>query len=337
MTALIHNISYDRPVPKDRPLRIVFMGTPEFAVPTLQALLDGPHQIVAVYTQPDRPQGRGKKLTPPPVKVLAEQAGIPIFQPEKFATQDAYERFCSDAPDLAVVVAYGKILRARFLAVPPLGCINCHASLLPYYRGAAPIQWAVAHGATQTGITTMLLDEGMDTGPMLRWNTLAIAPEETGGSVHDRLSQLSATTLTQTLEDLVEGRLTLTPQDHSRATHAPMIHKDDLWINFAQSAPCVSNWVRALDPAPGARCLDPAGEAWKLFASAAVEIEHSAEPGTLLRIEKEGLWIACSQGAIRVQEIQKPAKRRMTVQELLSGTHLPEGWRFSNPVSPTTL
>ncbi|MCK6511650.1 methionyl-tRNA formyltransferase [Myxococcota bacterium] len=337
MTALIHSIPYDRPIPKDRPLRIVFMGTPEFAVPTLQALLDGPHDIVAVYTQPDRPQGRGKKLTPPPVKVLAEQAGIPLFQPEKFATQDAYERFCSDAPDLAVVVAYGKILRARFLAVPPLGCINCHASLLPYYRGAAPIQWAVAHGETQTGITTMLLDEGMDTGPMLRWNSLAIAPEETGGSVHDRLSWLSATTLTQTLEDLIEGRLTLTPQDHSRATHAPMIHKDDLWINFAQPAPSVSNWVRALDPAPGARCLDPEGEAWKLFASAPVELEHSAQPGDLLRVEKEALWIACSQGAIRVQEVQKPAKRRMTVQEMLSGTHLPEGWRFSIPVSPKTL
>jgi methionyl-tRNA formyltransferase len=337
MTDPFQSIPYDRPVPQGRPLHIVFMGTPEFAVPTLQALLDSPHQVVAVYTQPDRPQGRGKKWTPPPVKVLAEQAGLPIFQPEKFATQDAYERFQSDAPDLAVVVAYGKILRARFLAIPPLGCINCHASLLPDYRGAAPIQWAIARGETHSGITTMLLDEGMDTGPMLRWNSIPITPEETGGTLHDRLSLLSATTLMQTLDDLLQGRLTLTPQDHSRATHAPMIHKEDLWIDFHRPAAHVANWIRALDPALGARCLAPDGEAWKLFSPVALDLEHTATPGTLLQTDKDALWLACGEGAIRIQEIQKPGKRRMTVQELLAGTHLPDGWRFSQPTSPTTL
>ncbi|MCB9637679.1 MAG: methionyl-tRNA formyltransferase [Myxococcales bacterium] len=328
------SIPYDRKVPTDRPLRIVFMGTPEFAVPALQSLLDGPHEVVAVYTQPDRPQGRGKKITPPPVKVLAQQAGLPVFQPEKMATKESYERFCADAPDLAVVVAYGKILRPKALAVPPLGCINCHASLLPYYRGSAPIQWAIARGETQTGITTMLLDEGMDTGPMLKWNTTPIFPEDTGGSLHDRLSAISAQTLTETLEALVQGTLTITPQDHDRSTHAPMIEKDDLWIDFHKPANEVRNWIRALDPAPGARCLDPNGEAWKFYAPLSVETGISAPAGTLLEVEKDALLIACGQDALRIHSVQKPGKRRMSVQELLAGTPLQTGTLFSKPSTP---
>ena len=321
---------YDRLVPA-RPLRIVFMGTPAFAVPSLQALLDSPHEVVAVYTQPDKPQGRGRKLQAPPVKQLAEKEKIPVYQPQKMTTAEALARFQSDAPDLAVVVAYGKILRASILAIPPLGCINCHASLLPYYRGAAPIQWAIAKGEQETGITTMLLDEGMDTGAMLLRTTTPIHPSDTGGTLHDRLATLSAQTLLATLEALCAGTLRMTPQDHARATHAPMIQKSDLWIDFSRPAREIRDWVRALDPAPGARCLDAGGELWKLFAPLEIVEGVQGQAGEILAVEKDAIVIACGRDALRLYEAQREGRRRLPMQAILAASPLAIGSIFSAP------
>lgn len=317
-------------VPKDRPLRIVFMGTPDFAVPTLQALLDGPHEVVSVYTQPDRPKGRGRKLKPPPVKVLALEAGIPVFQPEKMTSPEAYDRFKSDDPDLAVVIAYGKILRPRILAIPRLGCINCHASLLPYYRGAAPIYWAVHNGEAETGVCTMMMNAGMDTGPELLRGSIDIGPNETVGSVHDRLSALSASLLTDTVDALLEGTLELHPQEESLATYASMLSKNENWINFALPSEQVHNKIRALDPFPGARCLLPNDTQMKLFASSN-RPDVSGEPGSLVEVTQDSVVIACETGGIALREIQMPGKKRMAVSSYLAGQTFPSDLKLRTP------
>lgn len=208
------------------PLRIVFMGTPDFAVPSLQALLDGPDQVVAVVCQPDRERGRGKVLSPPPVKVLAEQHGLPILQPQSVRKEPFLEQMRALAPDILAVVAYGKILPAALLQLPRLGAINVHGSLLPKYRGAAPIQWAVINGETETGVTIMQLDEGMDTGDILLSVPVAIGPQETAGELFDRLSPLGGATLAAAIEQLKLGRLAPQPQNHAMASTAPMLSKE---------------------------------------------------------------------------------------------------------------
>ncbi len=332
MTNGSQTIPYDKPFPKDRPLRIVFMGTPDFAVPTLKALLEGPHEVVGVYTQPDRPQGRGRKLTPPPIKRVALDAGIPVFQPEKMSSREGLDRLTTDAPDLVIVVAYGKILGPRILAVPPLGSINCHASLLPAYRGAHPIFWALANGEKETGITTMLMDRGLDTGDMLVKKTLSIAPNETFDSLHDRLSSLSAEALLETLALMEKGRLMRTPQDHEAATYAPMLEREQRWIDFTRSAQDVHNWIRALDPKPGAQAQLPDGKTLKLFSSVEI-LDYEEAAGKILAANSEGLFIACGQGAIRVQELQFPNKRRMTIEQYLAGHSSLEGLTLSSPLS----
>ncbi|MEM1008061.1 MAG: methionyl-tRNA formyltransferase [Myxococcota bacterium] len=318
-------------IPSDRPLRLVFMGTPDFAVPSLQALLEAPYEIVRVYTQPDRKKGRGQKKHFPPVKQLALDAGIPVRQPEKMTSPKAHAQLTEDAPDMAIVIAYGKILRPSILSIPPLGCINCHASLLPAYRGAAPIQRAIADGASQTGITTMLMDAGMDTGPMLQTVTLPIGPNETAGSLHDRLAQSSATLLLQTLHALCSGTLTQTPQEHTHATMAPMIHKQDLWIDFTQNAQTVHNWIRALSPTPGARCLDPQGQLWKWFNTQPLTQETDAPPGTLLEVQKDALLLACANSVLKIHEAQREGKTRMPIASLRTGFKLEPGMQFSTP------
>lgn len=317
-------------VPTDRPLRIVFMGTPDFAVPTLQALLDGPHEVVSVYTQPDRPKGRGRKLQPPPVKTLALSAGLPVFQPDKMTSPEAYERFKEDDPDLAVVVAYGKILRPRILAVPRLGCINCHASLLPYYRGAAPIYWAIHNGEPETGVCTMWMNAGMDTGPELQRGSIDIGADETVGSVHDRLSALSASLLTETVDSLLKGDLLIQPQKEEEATYAPMLSKTENWINFDQSGEQVHNKIRALDPFPGARCLLPDDTQMKLFGSS-YRPDVAGEPGTLVEVNDDHIVVACQSGGVALSEIQMPGRKRMSVDSYLAGQSFPEDFRLRTP------
>lgn len=209
----------------NRPLKIVFMGTPDYAVPSLRALHDSGHEVLAVVTQPDRPKGRGRKLTPPPVKNTAMQYGYPVLQPEKVRNHAFNEQMTQLAPDLFIVVAFGQILPKRLLDIPVTGSINVHASLLPRYRGAAPIQWAIINGDRETGTTTMMMDKGMDTGDILLMEKTHIGPDETAADLHDRLSEMGARTLIRTLERLQNGSLERAPQDHEQATYAPMLKK----------------------------------------------------------------------------------------------------------------
>ena len=214
----------------NRPLKIVFMGTPDYAVSSLRALHDSGHEVLAVVTQPDRPKGRGRKLTPPPVKHAAVQYGYPVLQPEKVRTHAFQEQMARLAPDLFIVVAFGQILPQRLLDIPGIGAINVHASLLPRYRGAAPIQWAIINGDRETGVTTIMMDKGMDTGDMLLMEKTEIGPDETAAELHDRLSEMGARTLIRTLERLQNGSLERVPQDHTQATYAPMLKKER-WQN----------------------------------------------------------------------------------------------------------
>lgn len=232
-------------------MRIVFMGTPEFAVPSLEALLSSGDQVVGVVCQPDRPKGRGHQLVAPPVKLVAERAGIPVLQPLKIRTPEFLQSLSSWQPDVIAVAAYGRILHAPILQLPPMGCVNVHGSLLPRYRGAAPVQWAVINGETETGITTMLMDEGMDTGAMLLQEKLEILPEDTAGTLAPRLAALGGRLLIDTLTQLKGGTLVPTKQDDHQATMAPLLKKEDGLIDWTLSATSLANRVRAVSLAWG--------------------------------------------------------------------------------------
>ncbi len=319
-------------VPKDRPLRIVFMGTPEFAVPALRALVEEtPHRVVAVYTQPDRPKGRGRKLQPPPVKEYALQREIPVYQPEKMTSRESYQRLLSDSPDLIVVVAYGKILRPRVLRVPPFGAINCHASLLPKYRGAAPIFWTLYNGETETGITTMWMNAGMDEGPILLQKKIQIRPDETYGELHDRLAKLSAELLVQTLESLVNGTLNITPQEEEGITLAPMLKKKDFALNFERTARELHNHIRALDPIPGGRAILEGDRPVKLFNSHLAKPSGTyGSPGEIISVSPDKIEIAAGEGTVEIREIQLSGKKKLPIKTFLVGTPLKPGMKFTS-------
>src|SRR5215470_7308821 len=240
------------PLPIDRPLRLMFMGTPEFAVPSLRVLLEGEDAVVGVFTQPDQPSGRGMTLHAPPVKILAEAHNVPVFQPQKLRTPEVLARLHEWRPDLIIVVAYGKMLPNAILEFPPLGCINVHASLLPKYRGAAPIQWAIAQGESETGVTIMCISERMDAGDILLQRTLPIEKTDTGGSLHNKLSQLGAQALREALQLLKHGQLSARQQDEAEATYAPIIKKEDGRIDWTQEALVIERRIRAFNPWPSA-------------------------------------------------------------------------------------
>jgi methionyl-tRNA formyltransferase len=305
-------------------MRVIFMGTPTFALPSFEALRERGEDVIAVVTQPDRPQGRGHTLAPPPVKLAALQAGVPIQQPEKVRHADFLEWCRSAAPDLIIVVAFGQILPKALLEVPGHGCINVHASLLPKYRGAAPIAWAIIRGETQTGITTMHMDAGMDTGPMLLRRSLAIRPDDTAGTLSERLSHLGAQTLNETLDALKAGRLSPTPQDASQATLAPLLKKDDGRINWRQPAAAIEALVRGLDPWPGA-WADYEGEPWRVW-KARVQPDEG-EPGVVLRADPTGILVGAATGSVLIIELQAPGKRRLTAREYLAGHAITPGVR----------
>lgn len=311
----------------DTPLRILFMGTPDFAAATLQALLQGPDTVVAVVTQPDRPKGRGKILTPPPVKVLALEAGVPVLQPTKIKTQEFRDELAGYYPDVAVVAAYGRILPPALLELPPKGCINVHGSLLPAYRGAAPIQWAVINGDEQTGITIIQMDEGMDTGNILLTASLSMADDETAGSLFPKLAALGGATILEALALLKEGRLTATVQDHVHATMAPMLKKEDGRIDWQKSAREIHCLIRGLDPWPSAYCFLH-GKRLKLFCPEVLHQTSNSEPGTLLSADKRGLLIATGRDCLLVREVQPEGKKRMTVEAFLCGITIEPGTRL---------
>ena len=298
-------------------MRIIFMGTPDFAVPSLERLVRDGHEVVLAVTQPDKPKGRGNQLTPPPVKARALALNIPVFQPVSMKTEETYETLAACRPDLIVVVAYGKILPQRVLDLPPHGCINVHASLLPKYRGAAPINWAVINGERESGVTIMYMEKGLDTGDMLLAVRTPIADDDTAGTLHDRLAALGADALVHALALLEAGRITPVKQDDSLHTYAPMLSRDDCRLDFRQSAKQVRDRIRGLAPFPGAfMTLD--GRQIKVYE--AQFAPGGGEPGRVLYADKErGLVVACADGALRLDTLQPQGKRRMAAKEYLAG------------------
>lgn len=303
------------------------MGTPEFAVPSLEALLKSEDEVVGVVTQPDRPKGRGHALTLPPVKVIAQRAGIPILQPVKIKTPDFLEALVSWKPDLIAVTAFGRILHAPILNLPPKGCVNVHGSLLPKYRGAAPVQWAVINGETETGITTMLMDEGMDTGPMLLQERLVITPEDTAGTLAPRLAELGGRLLVETIRQLKAGTLVPRAQDHSQATMAPLLKKEDGLIDWTMGAGTLANRIRGLSPWPGAYTFH-GQDRWNIW-KASISPDHSHKPpGTVVGLTKHSIQVATGQGLLELVEIQTANSKRMSAGQFLAGHRVSVGTRF---------
>ena len=302
-------------------MRIVFMGTPDFAVPSLQALLDAGHEVCAVYTQPDKPQGRKQVLTAPPVKELALQRGIPVYQPVTLKNEDEQAKLRALAPEVIIVVAYGKLLPKAVLDIPPRGCINVHGSLLPRWRGAAPIQWAVIAGDEKAGVTTMQMAEGLDTGDMLLTYETAVGARETAGELFDRLAQAGANLLVETLEKL--DRITPRPQDDSQSCYAHMLDKAMAVIDWTKSAREIDCLVRGLNPWPVA-LTTLAGARLKIYA--AEPAEGSGKPGEVLESEpKKGLVVACGSGALALHEVQLVGGKRMQSADFLRGHAVPKG------------
>ncbi len=297
-------------------LRTVFAGTPEFAVPALQATMCLT-QVLAVYTQPDRPAGRGRKPRMSPVKAAALAAGVPVHQPERLREPQAVAALRALAPDLVVVVAYGLILPPEVLAIPRLGCINVHASLLPRWRGAAPIQRAVLAGDRRSGITIMQMDAGLDTGDILLQRPLDLAPRETSGSLHDRLAALGGEALDAALKALQGPGVTPVPQDPARVTYAPKIQRAEAEIDWRCSAGAIDRTVRAFDPWPVARTRWE-GRDLRIW-SAEPAADSDGAPGEVLRADAGGILVACGEGALRITRIQLPGGRPMTAEAFLAG------------------
>ena len=308
-------------------MKVLFLGTAEFACLSLEAILTSRHKVAAVVTQPDRPKGRGRRLASSPVKFLAAKKNIPVFQPEKLRDPAALEILRSFHPDLIVVVAYGQILSSSVLSIPPRGCVNVHASLLPQYRGAAPIPWAILKGEQRTGVATMLMDSGLDTGPILLTEETPIAPEDTAGVLHDRLAIMGATLLLKTLDGLERETIAPRAQDHSRATYAPKIAKEDGRIDWNMPARELFNRLRAFDPWPGA-FTRWGGRNLKIFRPGPVEEveeEIRGKPGTVAQVSEKDLTIATARGCLRVREVQLENRPRMGVAEFLRGYPLKVG------------
>lgn len=307
-------------------MRIVFMGTPDFAVPSLQALIDAGHDVCAVYTQPDKPQGRKQILTAPPVKTLALEHDIPVFQPNTLKNEDEQARLRELAPEVIIVVAYGKLLPKAVLDIPPHGCINVHGSLLPRWRGAAPIQWAVIAGDEMAGVTTMQMAEGLDTGDMLLTYETKVGEKETAGELFDRLAQSGAELLTQTLVKLDE--ITPRPQDDAQSCYAHMLDKQMAVIDWSRSAHEIDCLIRGLNPWPIA-LTTLSGERLKVFA--AEKTAGNGEPGTVLEADpKKGLTVACGEGALRLTEIQLVGGKRMKATDFLRGHAIEVGTKLGD-------
>ena len=295
------------------PLRIVFAGTPEFAAEHLKALLGTPHQIIAVYSQPDRPAGRGQKLTPSPVKQLAVEHGIAVYQPQSLRAPAAQTELAALAPDLMVVVAYGLILPQAVLDTPRLGCINSHASLLPRWRGAAPIQRAIEAGDGESGVTVMQMEAGLDTGPMLLKVGTPISHEDTGGSLHDRLARLGPPAVIQAIAGLAAGSLVGEVQDDGLATYAHKLNKDEARLDWTRPASELERLIRAFNPWPICHSLLN-GEPLKVLAAQLAE--GQGRPGQILAASKEGLTVACGDAALRLTRLQLPGGKALAFADL---------------------
>jgi methionyl-tRNA formyltransferase len=307
-------------------VKVIFWGTPEFALPALRALGDEGHDLVAVVTQPDRPAGRGREVTPPPVKMEAQREGIPVLQPERARGDEFVAQLRALDADISVVVAYGQILKPEVLAAPRLGSVNIHGSLLPGLRGAAPVQWAIIRGLEVTGVTIMQMDAGLDSGPALLRVEEPIEPDESACELAGRLAEIGAEALLEALALLEAGQLVRQEQDHARATYAPKLDRATARLDWTLPAVDVSRWMRGLDDVPGA--WSPLGGRGpvKLFRP---KLEaRGGEPGTVLEAGDGGVLVACGQGSVRVSEVQPPGKRRMPAGEWVRGRGVAVGDRF---------
>jgi methionyl-tRNA formyltransferase len=304
---------------------IIFMGTPDFAVPSLQALVDSGYRVLAVVTQPDRPKGRGKKLSPSPVKRVALGYQLEVLQPEKVSDPRFCEIIGAMGPDLIIVVAFGQILKKGILSMPPWGVLNIHASLLPKYRGAAPIQWAILNNEKKTGLTAMKMDEGMDTGPILLQEEVDIPTDVTAGQLHDRLSHLSGEFLLKTLEAMAENRVAKRAQENEKATYAPKITKEMSAIEWKNSAEGISARIRALDPWPGGFTLLKDREI-RLFSSRVKNRDQAGlVPGRVAGSGAGVLEVETGKGIVEIREVQVSGKKRLPVADFLRGFPIPDG------------
>ncbi len=307
-------------------MKLVFMGTPEFAVPTLEKLVEAGHAVAAVFTQPDRPKGRGNKLAAPPVKECALRLGLSVFQPERVRHEEVVEQLREIAPEAMVVVGYGQLIPQTILDIPPLGIINVHASLLPKYRGAAPIQWAIANGEARTGVTTMKINAGLDTGDMLLKRETEIGPEETAIELGPRLAKDGAELAVETLARIHE--IVPEPQNDAQATYAPIIKKEDGHIDWTHSATEIHNRIRGLTPWPGGYgFLD--GKRFHIWKARPIDAEPNVAPGTITA-DKRHLYARCGEGSLELEEVQLEGKKRMPAAAFLNGMPTPdEGWTLT--------
>jgi methionyl-tRNA formyltransferase len=308
-------------------LTVVFMGTPDFSIPPLLTLHDSDHEVVLVITQPDRPKGRGRKLTPSPVKKMAQKLGYEIYQPTSFKSEETIERLMRLKADLFVVVAFGVILPQNILDIPPQGTINIHASLLPRHRGAAPIHWAILKGDRETGVTTMKLDAGMDTGDILLTSRTPILPEDTSASLHDRLSQMGADLLMETINGILNEEINPIAQDDSIATIAPILKKNDGEINWNRTSQELNCFIRAMDPWPGAYTFCD-NKRIKVFKASPMAYSVNDPPGTVLQGFADELLVATKDGALSILELQEESGKRLAVKDYLCGCCLAPGSRL---------
>ena len=305
-------------------MRVVFMGTPDFAVGTLEAIIEAGHEVVGVVTQPDKPKGRGKTMQYTPVKEVALAHEIPVFQPVKVKEESAVEKIRAWKPDVMVVVAFGQILSKELLDLPKYGCINVHASLLPKYRGSAPIQWAIIDGEQESGVTTMQMDEGVDTGDMLEQVVVPLSADETGGSLFGKLAQEGAKLLVHTLEQVEAGSLQPVKQEHTKATHAKMLDKQLGNIDFSKPAVEIERLIRGLNPWPSAY-TKLQGKTLKIWKAAVVESESKGACGTIVSVTKHDLFVQTGEGLLQLQEVQLEGKKRMDIDAFLRGITVEKG------------
>lgn len=306
-------------------MRVVFMGTPDFSVPTLQKLIDEKHEVVAVVTQPDKPKGRGKAVQFTPVKELAVQYDIPVLQPKRIKqNEEFYAQMKELNPDVMVVIAFGQILPKEILDLPKYGCVNVHASLLPKYRGSAPIQWVILDGEKETGITTMMMDVGIDTGDMLLKKVVPLEEKETGGSLHDKLSAIGGDLLIETLKQLEDGSITRIPQGNAETNYAKMLTKDMGKIDFNRPAIQLERLIRGLNPWPSAY-TSMHGKTLKIWDANVVEGNKDAKPGEIIAVSKTSFTIMTGEKALEIMEMQLEGKKRMTTEAFLRGYQVEKG------------
>lgn len=306
---------------------IVYMGTPDFAVPALEKLIEAGHRITAVVTQPDRQRGRGKEVLYSPVKECALKYDIPVFQPVKIKSPEAVEQLRSYQADIFVAAAFGQILSKEILDMPRYGCVNIHASLLPKYRGAAPIQWAVINGEDKTGVTIMQMDEGLDTGDIIAQREVLIAQDETGESLFEKLSVLGADLLAETLDAIREDNVVRKKQDPALSSYARMLKKEDGRIDWSRTSKQIEQQIRGMNSWPSAYTIWN-GKILKIWKAQWNQSVHAYAPGTLITVEKESVMAACGEGMIKILELQLEGKKRMPVKDFLLGYHMEEGSRL---------